>query len=182
MSVMTTIGTTVDEVLALVDELEEVTHAGLDLRTLALRCGGLALAAGADDDLVTAAVLHDVGRARYLTRAAPGVPHEEVGRRFVAPRFGDRAGWLVGQHVLAARYLAAVDADYPEALPRAARTALRRHGGPLGAGAVATFEAHSSAGDAVALRRFADAATTGAPAPSAPAADLAAVLRRTWVG
>lgn len=38
---LTTIGTTVDEVLALVDELDEITHAGLDLRTIALRCGAL---------------------------------------------------------------------------------------------------------------------------------------------
>ncbi len=117
MSLAATIGTTVEEVLALVDELEEITYGGMDLRTHALTCGALALEAGADDALVTAALLHDVGRARYLAKAAPGVPHEEVGRRFVQERFGDRAAWLVARHEIAGRYLARVDEDYVAGLP-----------------------------------------------------------------
>lgn len=181
MSVMTSIGTTVDEVLALVDELEEVSHGGRDLRTQALAGAGLAMAAGADDALVTATLLHDVGRARYLVRAAPGIPHEEVGRRFVEPRFGERAGWLVGQHVRAARYLAAVDDTYAAGLPRAAKAALRRHGGALGAAQVVTFEAHAWAADAIALRRFADAALAGA-APALTHATVARTLTALWVG
>lgn len=179
MSVMTSIGTTVDEVLALVDELEEVTHGGRDLRTQALAGAGIAMAAGADDALVTATLLHDVGRARYLMRAAPGVPHEEVGRRFVEPRFGERAGWLVGQHVRAARYLAAIDEGYVANLPRPAATALRRHGGALGPRQVATFEAHTWAGDAVALRRFADAALV-APAEVPTDGALTRSLTAVW--
>ena len=86
MSLTGTIGTTVDEVLALVDELEEISSGGMDLRTHALASGALAIAGGADDTLVAATLLHDIGRARYLARLAPGVPHEEVGRRFVEDR------------------------------------------------------------------------------------------------
>jgi predicted HD phosphohydrolase len=179
VSVMTSIGTTVDEVLALVDELEEVTHGGRDLRTHALVGAGLAMAAGADDALVAATLLHDVGRARYLVRAAPGVPHEEVGRRFVEPRFGERAGWLVGQHVRAARYLATIDDAYAADLPPAARSALRRHGGVLPPRQVAGFESHAWAGDAVALRRFADAVLRGEGDP-APTGALAVTLTRAW--
>ena len=103
MSVTSTIGTTVDEVLALVDELDELRFGLVDLRTHALRCARLALTADADDALVVAALLHDIGRVRYLAKAAPGVAHEEVGRRFVEDRFGARAGWLVAQHVVAKR-------------------------------------------------------------------------------
>lgn len=180
MSLTATIGTTVEEVLALVDELEEITYGGMDLRTHALTCGALALAAGADDALVTAALLHDVGRARYLARAAPGVPHEEVGRRFVQERFGDRAAWLVARHEVAGRYLAGVDEEYVAGLPRASRSALRRQGGALSPAKVTAFEANPWAGDAVALRRWDDDALTGAHDPASPS-DLAPALRSAWI-
>ena len=156
-----TIGTNAGEVLAMVDELEEVTYGGTDLRGHALRCADLASRAGADDELVVATLLHDVGRARYLAKGAPGVPHEEVGRRFVEERFGARAGWLVAQHVIAKRYLATVDDDYIDGLHRSAKSALRRQGGRLSAKQVAKFEASEWAGDAVALRRWDDAALHG---------------------
>lgn len=179
MSLTATIGTTVDEVLALVDELDEITYGGMDLRAHALACAALALDAGADDTLVAATLLHDIGRARYLARSAPGVPHEEVGRRFVEERFGDRAGWLVAQHVLAKRYLATVDPDYVAGLARSSRSSLRRQGGTLSATQVDRFESHAWAGDAVALRRFDDDALRGASGPAAPA-DLVPVLQRAW--
>lgn len=180
MSLSATIGTTVDEVLALVDELEEITYGGMDLRTHAFTCTTLAIEAGADDTLVTATLLHDIGRARYLARAAPGVPHEEVGRRFVQERFGERAGWIVASHVTAKRYLATVDEDYLAGLPRTARSALRRQGGTLSAKQVAAFEGHEHAADAVALRRWDDAAL-GGPGQPADRAELVARLRRAWV-
>lgn len=180
MPLTATIGTTVDEVLALVDELDEITYGVSDLRTHALRCAALAIGADADDDLVTAALLHDIGRARYLAKAAPGVPHEEVGRRFVEERFGERSAWLVAKHVIAKRYLATVDADYLASLPRPLRSSLRRQGGKLSAKQVATFEAHPWAGDAVTLRRWDDdAAGSDELIPAAPQ-EVAPVLQRAW--
>lgn len=179
MSLTATIGTTVDEVLALVDELEEITYGGMDLRTHALASAGLAIAADADDTLVAATLLHDVGRARYLARSAPGVPHEEVGRRFVEERFGERAAWLVGQHVTAKRYLATVDDTYVAGLPRSSRSSLRRQGGTLSARQVAAFEANPWAGDAVALRRWDDEALAG-ETPPATAAVLTPRLQAAW--
>lgn len=176
---LTTIGTTVDEVLALVDELDELTHAGLDLRTIALRCGALAAREGADDVLVCATLLHDVGRARYLVRGAPGVPHEEVGRRFVEPRFGERAGWLVARHVAAQRYLATVDDAYVAGLHPHARRSLRRHGGRLSAGQVRSFESHAWAADAVRLRRWSDA-VAGSLAPDVDRSVLTGHLQAAW--
>lgn len=179
MSLTATIGTTVDEVLALVDELEEVVDCGLDLRTQAMHGAGLAMASGADDQLVAATLLHDVGRVRYLARGAPGVPHEEVGRRFADARFGERAGWLVAQHEVAGRYLAAVDDDYLASLPRAARTALRRQGGPLPARRTAAFTSHPWADDVVCLRRWADDVLRGEGGPADPGS-LARTLQRAW--
>lgn len=179
MSLTATIGTTVDEVLALVDELDELVDGGLDLRTQAMHGAGLAMASSADDELVVATLLHDIGRVRYLARGAPGVPHEEVGRRFTAARFGERAGWLVAQHEVAGRYLAAAEDDYLASLPRGARTAIRRHGGALPARRVATFTAHPWADDAVALRRWADDVLRGEGGP-ADSASLTSALERAW--
>lgn len=179
MSLTATIGTTVDEVLALVDELDEIVDGGLDLRAQALHGAGLAMASGADDPLVVATLLHDVGRARYLARGAPGVPHEEVGRRFTDARFGERAGWLVAQHEVAGRYLAAVDGDYLASLPRTARTAVRRHGGPLPTRRAAAFASHPWADDVVCLRRWVDDVLRGEGGPADPAS-LARVLQRAW--
>jgi len=161
MALTATIGTTVDEVLALVDELDEIPYGGMDVRTHAWASAGLAIEAGADSTLIAATLLHDIGRARYLARLAPGVPHEEVGRRFVQERFGERAGWLVAMHVVAKRYLATVDPAYAPGLPRHARSALRRQGGTLSERQVARFEGHPCAPDAVALRRWDDAALSG---------------------
>jgi gamma-butyrobetaine dioxygenase len=176
----TAIGTTVDEVLALVDELDELTYGVVDLRTHALRCAAAALDTGADDDLVTAALLHDIGRTAYLARAAPGVPHPEVSRRFVVERFRTRAAWLVASHVDAKRYLAAVDADYVHGLPRSSAASLRRQGGAMSPREVADFEAGEWAGDAVALRRWDDAAATGDGLRAATPDDVATVLERAW--
>lgn len=176
---MLTIGTTADEVLALVDELDELSHAGVDLRTIALRGAALALAEGADPDLVVATLLHDIGRARYLSRGAPGIPHEEVGRRFVADRFSDRCAWLVKQHVVAQRYLATVAADYVDELTGPQQTALRNHGGTLTDKQTTRFEGNDHTADAVRLRRWADRAVREDVALPGHA-DLAGVIDRAW--
>lgn len=175
-----TICTTTDEVLALVDELEEMTHAGVDLRTLALRAAGLALEEGGDPELVAATLLHDIGRVRYLSKAAPGIPHEEVGRRFVAERFSERAEWVVAQHVIAQRYLVTVDDTYLDSLNGPQRTACRRHGKALTPKRVKRFESNPHAADAVRLRRWADRAVD----PDVAMADmdeLATAVGRAWV-
>ncbi|HKJ54712.1 MAG TPA: HD domain-containing protein [Nitriliruptoraceae bacterium] len=175
-----TIGTTVDEVLALVDELDELAHAGQDLRTLAHRGAALALAEGGDDELVVATLLHDIGRVRYLAKAAPGIPHEEVGRRFVADRFSDRCAWLVAQHVVAQRYLATVDPDYVGTLTRQQATALRHAGGKLSAQRTLRLESETFTADAVRLRRWADRAVTESVSAPSPAA-LGRAIESAWV-
>jgi predicted HD phosphohydrolase len=85
----------------------------------------------------------------------------------------------VAQHVVAKRYLATVDEDYTAGLARASRSALRRQGGTLSAKQVARFESNPWAGDAVALRRFDDAALCGEGEPADPTV-LNAVMGRAW--
>lgn len=175
-----TIGTTVDEVLALVDDLDEITHAGHDLRVLAHRGAALAIAEGGDDELVVATLLHDIGRARYLAKAAPGVPHEEVGRRFVAARFSERCAWLVANHVVAQRYLLTVDPEFKATLTGPQQTALRKAGGKLSTPRTLKFESQEFTADAVRLRRWADRAVTEQP-EMASRRRLEAALEAGWV-
>jgi gamma-butyrobetaine dioxygenase len=133
----------------------------------ALQCAALALDEGADDELVVAALFHDVGYHPRLTRRWPDVPHEEVGARFAAEVFGERVAWLIAQHVPAKRYLVATDPDYARGLSPASVRSLERQGGPMSAEEVAAFEQGRWARDAARLRRWDDLAkVVDAPTPS----------------
>jgi gamma-butyrobetaine dioxygenase len=132
----------------------------------ALQAAGLAIADGADDELVVAALFHDVGYHRRLVERWPGLAHEEVGARFAAEVFGARVAWLIDQHVPAKRYLVATDADYAGALSPASSRSLEKQGGPMTSAEVEAFEAQPWALDAARLRRWDDRAkVVGALAP-----------------
>lgn len=140
----------------------------------ALQCAHLAVVAGASDALVAAALLHDVGHL-LSGRRPPGWRdeldddrHEAVGARALGRLFGVDVSAPVALHVCAKRWLAATDPRYLEELSATSRASLQAQGGPLSGAGRARFEAHPRIADAVALRRWDDAAKD----PSAPMADL----------
>ena len=146
----------------------------------ALQCAGLALADGADDELVVAALFHDIGYHARLKRRWPDLPHEEAGARFAAEVFGERVAWLIAQHVPAKRYLVATDPEYSKSLSPASRRSLKKQGGPMTAKEVAAFESQPWAADAARLRRWDDRAKmVDAPAPSLE--DLRDLVKRVQV-
>ncbi|MFD0441799.1 HD domain-containing protein [Streptomyces indonesiensis] len=149
-----------EELTALVDGLAGLPYDGeaVDQRTHALQTAWLAMDAGADDELVVAAALHDIGRARPVRAEHPGVPHEVAGAEFARRRVSERAAWVIAQHVPAKRYLVATDAAYHALLSPASIASLKVQGGPMDEREVAEFAAHPLATDAVALRRWDDAA------------------------
>ena len=120
----------------------------------ALQSATRAVADGADDELVLAAALHDVAHSPYLD-ATSARRHDERARTWLVPRFGERVGWLAGQHVAAKRYLAATDPGYGAALTPTSVASLREQGG---AGVDAELVAHPWWPDALRLRRYDDAA------------------------
>lgn len=145
----------------------------------ALQTAEHALAAGADDEVIAAALLHDIGRAPGVVEHYPGMPHEESGARFCAQHCGERAAFLVGRHVPAKRYLVVVDESYAAGLSPVSQRSLIRQGGPMTPEEVAEFEAHPWAQEAAQLRRWDD----GAKTPGTPTHDLAhfgAILQRIW--
>ncbi|HSZ38843.1 MAG TPA: hypothetical protein VK817_02680 [Trebonia sp.] len=170
---------TSDELVELIDGLAGLPYGGeaVDQRRHALQCAGHAMAAGSDDELVLAAALHDIGRAESVRAKFPGLPHEQAGEAFARDRVGDGVGWLIGQHVPAKRYLVAVDREYFGQLSPASVRSLERQGGPMDKAEVTQFESHARAEDAVALRRW-DEAAKDADDAGLPMAELLRIFDR----
>ena len=129
----------------------------------ALQAAHLAEAAGADAELVAAALLHDVGHLLHglpETIAEQGIDarHEQGGAAWLERHFGPAVTVPVRLHVAAKRYLCAADPAYHASLSPASSRSLQLQGGPFDAEEVRRFEQQPHARAAVALRRWDDAA------------------------
>ncbi|GAA1461458.1 HD family phosphohydrolase [Williamsia maris] len=127
-------------------EVDELDHA--------LQAGRHAVLDGADDELILASVLHDVGHSP-LVAVDPSVHHEDAAQEWLDRRFGERVGWLAGSHVRAKQYLAATDPDYVAALSPTSIRSLAYQGGAL---VRSSRAGHPWWSDALRLRRYDDAA------------------------
>lgn len=133
----------------------------------ALQCAGRALAVvPADDELVVACLLHDVGRVPAVANAGAHLPHEVAGATWCRPRFGERVAWLVGAHVDAKRYLVTRQESYERDLSPASVASLAAQGGPLPRRETDSWARHPWAAEACQLRRWDEQAKTpGTPVP-----------------
>jgi phosphonate degradation associated HDIG domain protein len=137
----------------------------------ALQCAALAEAEGADDELVTAALLHDMGHLTQDHGATPTLRGIDDRHQFVAlpllkGLFGARVLGAIGLHVDAKRYLCATRAGYLAALSADSQRSLALQGGVFDAAAAAEFIARPGAADAVRVRLWDDRAK--APDRSTP--------------
>jgi phosphonate degradation associated HDIG domain protein len=129
----------------------------------ALQAAHLAERAGADDTLVAAALLHDIGHLLHglgqdvADRGVDG-RHEVVGCAWLAERFGPAVAEPVRLHVAAKRYLCATDPAYLARLSPASRQSLALQGGPHTPAEAAAFERHPHHSAAVRLRHWDDVA------------------------
>jgi gamma-butyrobetaine dioxygenase len=126
-----------------------------------LQAGALAEAAGAQDALVAAALLHDIGHLLGEDEDR----HGEAGARWLSQWFGEAVTEPVRLHVPAKRYLCAVDTAYCGLLSAESVRTLSLQGGPMSAAETAAFEALPHACDAVAVRRWDDQAKDPAVTP-----------------
>ena len=129
----------------------------------ALQCAALAEAEGAHDELVTAALLHDLGHLLHDLGATPtlaGVDdlHQFRALPFLRPLFGDAVADAIKLHVDAKRYLCAKRPGYHEQLSADSRRSLVLQGGVFSAAEAQRFEAAPGAADAVRLRTWDDQA------------------------
>jgi predicted HD phosphohydrolase len=163
-----------DALAALIDGLAGLPYGGeaVDQRTHALQAGWHATQAGADDELVLAATLHDIGRAKPVAAQWPGLPHELSGAEFARSHIGERAAWIIAQHVPAKRFLVATDAAYHARLSTVSAASLVRQGGPMSDVEVVAFRSHPNAEEAVMVRRWDDTAKD----PNGPVLTVGEVL------
>lgn len=144
-----------------------------------LETAHLARRDGGDDDVVLAALLHDLG---HLLEEAADTPDRHHGHRaaeVLRPLVPPRMAWLVEHHVIAKRYLCAVDPGYAARLSPASVRSLAAQGAPLSPEAQRSFETQPWFADAVrgpsVGRRGEGSGRGGGPARQVPGADRALV-------
>lgn len=128
----------------------------------ALQCAQLAEWANADDALVAAAFLHDVGHflAAEATASSDHVDdrHELLAIPFLSTGFDEAVTEPVRLHVEAKRFLVRVDPHYARQLSPASLHSLALQGGAMSDDEIDRFEVQPYARDAVQLRRWDDLA------------------------
>lgn len=118
-------------------------------------------AGGADDELVVAGLLHDIGH--LLPDGFHLDDHEVVGGQLLRPLLGDRVAAIVELHVPAKRWLTTVEAYE---LSAGSELSLEAQGGRMDDHERAAFETSPHHLDAVRLRRADEAAKVpGADVP-----------------
>jgi len=128
-----------------------------------LQTASLAVRGGAPDTLVVAALLHDIG---HLIHGAPehvadlvvDARHEDAGEQWLRGGFGPSVTEPIRLHVAAKRYLCGTDRDYARSLSPASQVSLALQGGPMSRKEIAEFFRSPWWQEAVALRRWDDAA------------------------
>lgn len=129
----------------------------------ALQTAYLAEQNGADDELITAALLHDLGHLLHDLGETPSLRgvddvHQYRALPFLRGLFGDDVLNAIKFHVDAKRYLCAVRPEYPARLSEDSKRSLLLQGGILSEAAAAEFIRQPGAERAVQLRLWDDAA------------------------
>ena len=138
-SVENNVQETIKQLFAFVDAQGQGDYIGEAVSQLqhSLQAATLAQHAGADDETIIGALLHDVGRfipeadkmppmiaadGRYVGKAS----HEILGERYLRQLgFSEMVCQLVGAHVMAKKYLCAVDGEYYDGLSRSSKQTLK---------------------------------------------------------
>ena len=118
---------------------------------------------GADDTLVTAALLHDLGHLLNLqgeTPSARGIDdqHQYFAIPFLRPLFPPAVIEAIRLHVDAKRALCALEPGYHDALSEDSKRSLVLQGGTFSPGEAQAFMAKPFAREAMRVRRWDDAA------------------------
>ena len=135
----------------------------------ALQTALLAEQEQADDELVTAALLHDLGHLLHDLGGTPSLRgvddvHQYRAIPFLRGLFPERVLGAVAGHVDAKRYLCATRPRYHESLSEDSKRSLRLQGGIFSASEAEAFIAQPGSADAVRVRLWDDLAKSASMA------------------
>ncbi len=129
----------------------------------AVQCASLAQASGASDELVVAALLHDIGHLIDLDTSGThegsldtDLKHEAIGAQALAKLFSAAVTAPVALHVEAKRWRCAADPAYRDALSPASAASLLLQGCPMNLDERSRFEMHPQFSAATQLRSWDD--------------------------
>ena len=127
----------------------------------ALQCAALAKHEGSSEELIAAALLHDIGHLFEIERNngpdyTTNLRHELTGSDYLSELFPPAVTAPIAMHVEAKRYLAANEAGYLDRLSCGSQRSLNVQGGPFTAAESARFLGLKGSADAVTLRRWDD--------------------------
>ncbi len=155
----------IDEIIELMNSSSDQEYIGEPLSQLdhALQCAHQAALAGADMELMLAALLHDIGHLCLPHGAQMDglgiVDHESIGAAYLIEHgFSLRLASLVKGHVDAKRYLCYRHPSYNEKLSDASRRTLIYQGGPMNSEQALGFESDELFKAALQLRTWDEAA------------------------
>ena len=148
----------IDQILDLYQRLGEATYGEQITQTEhAVQCARLAQQAGADAELLSAALLHDIGHLLDEVDGEHGnFKHDSLGAKFLARDFGPAVSEPVRLHAQAKRYLCTVESDYYQCLSPASKFSLEKQGGLMTIAEVEAFQQEPYFESAIALRRWDD--------------------------
>lgn len=138
--------------------------------------------AGQPEELIVAALLHDIGHftsefGTYSPDDTEDRHHEDAGGDVLAPFFPPRVVDCVRYHVAAKRYLCATRPEYFNKLSPASVHTLSLQGGPMDMDEVAAFERNPYLKDIVKVRAY-DEAGKRADMVTPPFAHYAPMVQR----
>jgi phosphonate degradation associated HDIG domain protein len=152
----------VDEILAILEAAEHREYFGEPVSQLAhaLQAAELARNAGSSNEVVIAALLHDLGHilddpASVRDGVVGVINHDAIAGRYLREHgFSETVAALVEAHVDAKRYLTATNPAYLARLSPASTETLRLQGGPMDTEEARRFAEHSLFRERLQLRSW----------------------------
>jgi phosphonate degradation associated HDIG domain protein len=155
----------IDELIALFEKYGvEKYDENISQTEHAVQCALLAQLNNASDELVAAALLHDVGHLLQLQSNNGNADfshndlHENLGAKFLSSTFGSQVTQPILFHVQAKRYLCSAIPSYQTELSEGSKRSLELQGGPMSGDESADFLQNEYSQDAVNIRTWDDLA------------------------
>lgn len=155
----------IDEIFHLFKERGQESYFGEPVSQLehALQCADFAIQGHASNEMIAAALLHDVGHLLHqqgenIADQGIDAAHEDLAQSWLSRYFGPAVTRPIALHAAAKRYLCVTDNSYLARLSPAALKSLQLQGGVMNAKEVASFKSDDFASDALCLRRWDDLA------------------------